>query len=473
MAGPGIRSHGQRCAVPRRGRGIGIGVRHSIIGLAHARQDEGRLLAPQQGSDRPTRRTTNSIVLRIPACRRRPAPGAASARAATRRAARRATGCVHADDRELRQCPRRAIVNGRAASSVFMICRRYTFSITPGAASRASAPRSRITSTLSGLRSAQRRRRAPATIAGEQRRVDERARPQHALPHLPRAVMAVRERILRRVADEAARVAHLVHHLVAAVDARGAADAFVLQALADVDAGRADLHADAAVDAVAEPAAFAVRLAAARAARLAARRVVGDDQRVAVEHHRLEARVRAHVLADLLAHPAGVAVGREAVEQHPERLPTPPSCHGDRADAKVADRREVADEREAGPQRDRDPGRVLRRLHAELCAPTAARASSAHARDAARPRSCARSTGRSRCRRSAGTRSRTTARPATAVNRNSDERGDRISSDREVDDVLRPEAPGRRCRTCARRGRTAPPGGRSTRATAGRRTRSA
>ena len=64
------------------------------------------------------------------------------------------------------------------------------------------------------------------------------------------------------------------------------------------------------------------RLARARAARLAARGVVADDQRVAVEHRALEARVRAHVLADLLAHEAGVAVGGEAVEQDPERSPT-------------------------------------------------------------------------------------------------------------------------------------------------------
>ena len=66
-----------------------------------------------------------------------------------------------------------------------------------------------------------------------------------------------------------------------------------------------------------------VGLARARAARLAALGVVGDDQRVLVEHRALEARVGAHVLADLLAHEAGVAVGGEAVEQHPEGLPGP------------------------------------------------------------------------------------------------------------------------------------------------------
>jgi hypothetical protein len=51
------------------------------------------------------------------------------------------------------------------------------------------------------------------------------------------------QRVLRGVAHQAARVAHLVHHGVADVGAGAAADAFVLQAVADVDAGRADLHA--------------------------------------------------------------------------------------------------------------------------------------------------------------------------------------------------------------------------------------
>src|SRR5206468_160974 len=98
----------------------------------------------------------------------------------------------------------------------------------------------------------------------------------------------------------------------------------VLQAFADVDAGRADLHAQRAgyALALAEPGQCVVRQRAwPRAARLAARAVVADDHRVLVEHRALEARVRAHVLADLLAHVAGVAVGRDAVEQHPEPLP--------------------------------------------------------------------------------------------------------------------------------------------------------
>jgi hypothetical protein len=52
------------------------------------------------------------------------------------------------------------------------------------------------------------------------------------------------------VADQAARVLHLVHDGVAGIDAGGATDAFDLQAVADIDAGRADLDAHGAVDAV-------------------------------------------------------------------------------------------------------------------------------------------------------------------------------------------------------------------------------
>src|SRR4029079_6254266 len=128
-------------------------------------------------------------------------------------------------------------------------------------------------------------------------------------------------------------------------------DALVLQALPDVDAGRADLDAQRAVDAVALADRGGVDAAPARAARLAALGVVADDEGVAVEHRALEPGVRAHVLADLLAHCTGVPVGGEAVEEDPEALP--------RAEREARDlggerarRREVGDERESGPQAD-------------------------------------------------------------------------------------------------------------------------
>jgi hypothetical protein len=58
----------------------------------------------------------------------------------------------------------------------------------------------------------------------------------------------------------------------------------------DVDTGRANLDADAAINAIAleitfDPHPFA------RTARLTALRVVGDDQGIGVEHHALEAGI--------------------------------------------------------------------------------------------------------------------------------------------------------------------------------------
>src|SRR5690606_9347045 len=64
--------------------------------------------------------------------------------------------------------------------------------------------------------------------------------------------LATGQLVLRAVAHQAAGIAELVHDAVAGIDAGAAADAFQLQAVADVDAGRADLHADRAVDAVAQ-----------------------------------------------------------------------------------------------------------------------------------------------------------------------------------------------------------------------------
>ncbi len=112
-----------------------------------------------------------------------------------------------------------------------------------------------------------------------------------------------------------------------------------------------------------------VRLARAAAARLATAHVIGDHIGVAIDHHALEACIRAHVLADLLAHEAGVAPGGERIEQHPERLPRA-KREAQHLPAQRADRREVADEGKARPQRDHDPEHVLGRLQAQLaCAP--------------------------------------------------------------------------------------------------------
>ena len=181
----------------------------------------------------------------------------------------------------------------------------------------------------------------------QDRAVDERARAQHAA-HDVTVLVAAAHRILRRIADQAVRISHFVHHLVAGVDACRAADAFVLQPVADVDTGRAHLHADAAVDAIAQACRLVIRGPAARTARLAAPPVISNHERIGIEHHALEARVGTHVLAHLLAHPAGIAIGRKAVEQHPERLPRPEAQTRHFRDERP-DRREITDECKSGP----------------------------------------------------------------------------------------------------------------------------
>src|SRR5690242_1912974 len=148
----------------------------------------------------------------------------------------------------------------------------------------------------------------------QERRIDQRARTQHA--HGPAVA-----RIFSRIADQTLRIRHLVHDDIAGVYAGGAGDAADLQPIADVDAGRTDLHAGKAIDAVAESRRATFGGLATAAARLAACFVVADDQRIAIEHRALESRIWTHVLADLLAQVARVAVGRERVEEDPECFP--------------------------------------------------------------------------------------------------------------------------------------------------------
>ena len=114
------------------------------------------------------------------------------------------------------------------------------------------------------------------------------------------------------------------------------------------------------------PACLVVDRSFAAAARFTAFLVIGNNQRVLVEHGALEARIGTHVLADLLAHVAGIAVGREAVKQTPEQRPAADVQRED-VDAELAYRREIADEREAGPHRERNPQELLGGLLAQLC----------------------------------------------------------------------------------------------------------
>src|SRR5690606_4979625 len=107
---------------------------------------------------------------------------------------------------------------------------------------------------------------------GEQHGRGDRHQPQ-AVDHHARtqeAGLAAVEGIVRGVADQPARVADCVHDLIAGIDAGATGDGLVLQAVADVGAGRADLHAHGAVDTLAQALEPEVLAPAARPARLAA-----------------------------------------------------------------------------------------------------------------------------------------------------------------------------------------------------------
>src|SRR4029078_13188112 len=122
------------------------------------------------------------------------------------------------------------------------------------------------------------------------------------------------------VADQPLRPADLGHDVVAGVDAEPALDAFELRPVADVDAGRADRDALIAVDAVADLLAERAQLGRLlhRGALLAAVVAIGDVERPFVGQRRLDARPRAHVGADLLAHEAGEQIGRGRQNADPE-----------------------------------------------------------------------------------------------------------------------------------------------------------
>ncbi|MNM88775.1 hypothetical protein D3C81_1009980 [compost metagenome] len=175
-------------------------------------------------------------------------------------------------------------------------------------------------------------------------RIANQARAQH-VGLLPREV------VLGGIADQAFGVVHLIHDGVTGVDAGGAADAFDLQAVTDVDAGRANLDAHGAVDAVTQAFGLVIEVFLAWATGFAATWVVGNDQGVFVEHDTLEAGIRAHVHAHLLTQPAGVAVGGEGEEADPEIRPAI-GLASEELHHQLADRREVADEGHAGDKAD-------------------------------------------------------------------------------------------------------------------------
>src|SRR5690606_31447886 len=160
------------------------------------------------------------------------------------------------------------------------------------------------------------------------------------------------------VADQATVVTHLVHDVHTGVDTGRALDAFVLQAVADVDPGGADLYAHRAIDAIAQAQLGGFDALLARATVFAAMIVIGHHHGVLVEHHALEARVGAHVEAHLFAQPAGVDIGRRSEEKYPEGRPAV-QVEGDQVDQQATNGREVTDKGQRGDQRHTDPQHML------------------------------------------------------------------------------------------------------------------
>ena len=192
----------------------------------------------------------------------------------------------------------------------------------PSSTRRASAPRSRTTSTRNGVRSA---RLAPkaATISDQDGGVDQHARAQHAAQHLRACPSPWRGRSAwRSGSGRAGSSSCPSRSSQTSMQAAQPMHSYCRPLRMSMPVGQTCTHSVQSMQSPRPSALRGRRLRRAREPRGSPRcGVVADDQRVLVEHRALEARVRAHVLADLLAHEAGVAVGGEAVEQHPEPLP--------------------------------------------------------------------------------------------------------------------------------------------------------
>ncbi len=120
------------------------------------------------------------------------------------------------------------------------------------------------------------------------------------------------------------------------------------------------LHAQLAIDAVAEADVRRFGFTLARAAVFATGRIVGDGQRVFVEHHALEPRIRAHVHAHRFAQPAGVEVSGGGEEQHPEQAH---AAHlpGQQFAGQRPNGCEVTDKGQPGQHADTQPQRMFGR----------------------------------------------------------------------------------------------------------------
>ena len=186
--------------------------------------------------------------------------------------------------------------------------------------------------------------------------VNQHAGARNTAPNL-RAGPALAHRILRRQAYQPTRIVHVVHHVVTCIHTQATTDAFVLQTIANIDANRADLYTQLAVDTVAQALGFVIHVFFARATVFTTLGVIADDQCIFVKHRALEARIRAHVLAHLLTHVARIAIRRKTVKQHPENLPA--ALERQQLSTQLTDRHKVAYEGEAGPQRQGNPQKLF------------------------------------------------------------------------------------------------------------------
>ena len=96
-------------------------------------------------------------------------------------------------------------------------------------------------------------------------------------------------------------------------------------------------------------------------------RIVGDNQRVLVEHRPLKTGVGADVFAELLTHDARLQVAEAAVERDPQ-IGVNARVQGEEIGNKLADGDKVADKADACAQGDGDPQRIFQHALAPLLA---------------------------------------------------------------------------------------------------------
>ena len=80
-----------------------------------------------------------------------------------------------------------------------------------------------------------------------------------------------------------------------------------------------------------------------------------------IEHGALKTRIGAHVLAYLLAHDTGIAIGGKTIEEDPEKFPAT-QRKSRKLLAQLNNWGEIAYECVAGPERECNPEKLLKRL---------------------------------------------------------------------------------------------------------------